>query len=108
MRTATTASPDALRFRRLAPEDRDAVLALQREACGPLMHPLTPAEVEGMLRDGGCVLGALDGDRLVAFLAIQFPGRAAHNLGRDYGLAEEDLDRALHFTGVLVHPERRG
>lgn len=105
-----------LRFASLAPDALGAVLELQREACGPLMHPLTEAELSDMLagpeEGGGVVLGALADERagggLAAFLAIQFPGRGPHNLGRDYGLPEGDLDRALHFTGILVHPARRG
>ncbi|KAA0687835.1 GNAT family N-acetyltransferase [Azospirillum brasilense] len=101
-----------LRFALLAPDALDAVLELQREACGPLMHPLGKAELSEMLagpqRGHGAVLGALTDRALAAFLAVQFPGRAAHNLGRDYGLPEGDLDRALHFTGILVHPDRRG
>ncbi|MDQ2105131.1 GNAT family N-acetyltransferase [Azospirillum isscasi] len=104
-----------LRFARLNPDALDAVLALQRDACGPLMHPLGEAELSDMLAGPavgrGVVLGALAGEGtggLAAFLAVQFPGRAAHNLGRDYGLPDGDLERALHFTGVLVHPDRRG
>ncbi|MFC5359579.1 GNAT family N-acetyltransferase [Azospirillum himalayense] len=101
-----------LRFALLTPGALGAVLALQREACGPLMHPLGEAELSGMLAGpkigNGVVLGALTESALSAFLAVQFPGRAANNLGRDYGLPEGDLDRALHFTGILVHPHRRG
>lgn len=101
-----------LRFAPLTPDALGAVLALQREACGPLMHPLSETELSDMLagpRIGhGVVLGALAGGALAAFLAVQFPGRATHNLGRDYGLPDGDLDRALHFTGILVHPDRRG
>ncbi len=101
-----------LRFARLTPDALRAVLELQREACGPLMHPLTEAELSDMLagpRMGrGMVLGALADRALAGFLAVQFPGRSAHNLGRDYGLPDGDLDRALHFTGILVHPDRRG
>ncbi len=105
-----------LRFAPLAPDALGAVLALQREACGPLMHPLTEAELSDMLagpeKGRGAVLGAHAEERpgggLAAFLAIQFPGRSAHNLGRDYGLPDGELDWALHFTGVLVHPARRG
>ncbi|AWJ93564.1 GNAT family N-acetyltransferase (plasmid) [Azospirillum baldaniorum] len=101
-----------LRFALLEPDALGTVLALQREACGPLMHPLGEAELSDMLagphRGHGAVLGALTDDALAAFLAVQFPGRADHNLGRDYGLHDGDLDRALHFTGILVHPDRRG
>lgn len=101
-----------LRFALLPSDALGAVLELQREACGPLMHPLTEAELSEMLagpQSGrGVVLGALTDGALAAFLAVQFPGRAAHNLGRDYGLPDVDLDRALHFTGILVHPDRRG
>ncbi|QCO18060.1 GNAT family N-acetyltransferase (plasmid) [Azospirillum brasilense] len=101
-----------LRFALLTPDALGAVLALQREACGPLMHPLGEAELSDMLAGPwigrGAVLGALTDSALAAFLAVQFPGRATHNLGRDYGLADAELDRALHFTGILVHPARRG
>ncbi|QCN98202.1 GNAT family N-acetyltransferase [Azospirillum argentinense] len=101
-----------LRFVPLTPDALGAVLALQREACGPLMHPLGEAELSDMLagpaEGHGVVLGALTDHGLAAFLAVQFPGRTDHNLGRDYGLPEGDLDRALHFTGILVHPHRRG
>lgn len=92
----------------LGPRNRDALLALQRNAVGGLMHPLAPAELDAMLGGGGCVLGGFAEGRLSAFLAIDFPGRDARNLGRDYGLREEDLDHALHFAGVLVHPDLRG
>ena len=108
VRSRADGSSRAFRMDRLGPRDRGAMLALQEVACGPLMHPLTPDEVDGMLGSGGCVLGGFLADRLMAFLAIQFPGRSADNLGRDYGLAEEDLDRAAHLTGVLVHPDLRG
>ncbi|OYD83911.1 GNAT family N-acetyltransferase [Azospirillum brasilense] len=101
-----------LHFALLTPDALGAVLTLQREASGPLMHPLTEAELSDMLagpaEGHGVVLGALNDRALAAFLAVQFPGRAAHNLGRDYGLPDRDLDRALHFTGILVHPHRRG
>ena len=101
-----------LRFTPLTPDALGAVLELQRESCGPLMHPLGEAELSDMLAGPaaghGVVLGALTDRGLAAFLAVQFPGRTDHNLGRDYGLPEGDLDRALHFTGILVHPDRRG
>lgn len=93
---------------RMGPDALPALRDLQARCHGPLMHPITDEEMAGMLGEGGRVLAVVLDGRPMAFLAIQFPGRAPRNLGRLYGLPEEELKHVAHFTGVLVHPTLRG
>ena len=54
------------------------------------------------------VLGAVAGQELIAYSIIRLPGVSKGNLGRDIGLAEEELCRVAHLQAIAVHPSHRG
>ena len=58
-------------------------------------------------REGFILIAEAAGAR-AAYLMVRFPGSAPDNLGRDAGLAEEQLAQVAHMESVVVLPEFRG
>ncbi len=65
--------------------------------------------LEQVLRPGsGKAIGIYVNKGLVAYRTVSFPGNSDWNLGRELGIAEEELDRVVHLEATAVHPEYRG
>lgn len=60
------------------------------------------------IEDHGEIYGAWADDRLVAYSVLAFPGSAAKNLGREFGIAEDELHRVAVFDATIVHESVRG
>lgn len=56
----------------------------------------------------GEMYGVYQGDTLVAYTVIAFPGFSASNLGREFGVPEEELPRVASLEGTIVHESVRG
>ena len=54
------------------------------------------------------VLGVLAEEKLTAYSMTRYPGLGKDNLGRDLGLAKEDLKKVAHLQAIAVHPNFRG
>lgn len=67
--------------------------------------------ITALLEEGKAIaflaLGETDGVLAGAFLAV-LPGRSQENLGREYGLSEEELDLAAHMDSAAVRDRFRG
>ncbi len=65
--------------------------------------------LEQVLRPGrGKAIGIFVNNSLVAYRTVSFPGNSDWNLGRELGIAEEELDKVVHLEATAVHPEYRG
>jgi GNAT superfamily N-acetyltransferase len=60
------------------------------------------------LERGGCVAGAFDGPRLIAYATLRRPSPDEENYGEDLGLPADALSRVGHLAGSAVHPRYRG
>ena len=90
----------------------DEVLALQQTVVDSLDAPeLFNAESRAYLEDlilhSGMILGAMVGDRLVAYRGAKLILGGNENLGRDIGLPRRELPSVAHFDMIAVHPEFR-
>ncbi|MBP1966810.1 GNAT family N-acetyltransferase [Paenibacillus aceris] len=56
----------------------------------------------------GEMYGVYQGDALVAYTVIAFPGFSASNLGREFGVPEAELPRVASLEGTIVHESVRG
>ncbi len=78
--------------------------------CSSLLEPFSPEFMGVHLGKRGLVLGVFSGGVLVGFRNVYFP--ASHdsdwNLGRDIGLAEDQLDKVANLQLICVHPDYRG
>jgi ribosomal protein S18 acetylase RimI-like enzyme len=54
------------------------------------------------------VIGVRVKESLAAYSIIRIPGRDQDNLGRDIGLAEDELASVAHLQATVVHPAFRG
>jgi len=65
--------------------------------------------MEQVLKPGrGKAIGIFVKNQLIAYRTVAFPGKTEWNLGRDLGIAEEELDKVAHLEATAVHPEYRG
>lgn len=65
--------------------------------------------MEADLKNGGMIIGAVNGSgQLIAYRFISFPGFGEHNLGRDIGFNQKQLQRAAHLETTVVDPSYRG
>jgi ribosomal protein S18 acetylase RimI-like enzyme len=109
--------PDmAIRYALLDPSHADAIAALQDAAIGDLMYPVTRAQIDGMLGPAGRTIGALAGtpagalagDRLIGFFAVQFSGDGVRAIAADFGLTGAEMEAAAYWMAVIVDPAFRG
>lgn len=60
------------------------------------------------VEEKGEVYGIFQGEKLVAYTVIAFPGLSASNLGREFGVREAYLTRVASLEGTIVHESVRG
>jgi predicted GNAT superfamily acetyltransferase len=90
----------------------DAIEKLQQVVIDSLedatiLQPLSRAELNNILGDNGVMLGAFDGDKLIACRALLMPDPSEEeHLGIDAGAS--DLTRVLYQEVSFVHPTYRG
>jgi len=73
-----------------------------------LLYERPPAFFHDCIRDRGCVVGALHGERVIAYAALYRPRPGEENYGRDLQLPEAELDLVGHLAGSAVDPDYRG
>jgi len=62
----------------------------------------------GLLNRQGEIYGAYDNGKLAAYTTLAFPGTGPGNLGREFGVAEEELARVGVLDATVVHESVRG
>ena len=99
----------------LGKSDLPQIMALQSVIvrylpCSSLLEPFSSEFMSEHLGKRGFVLGVLSDGKLVGFRNVYFPivEDAEWNLGRDIGLAEDQLDKVANLQMVCVHPDYRG
>ncbi|WP_051620985.1 GNAT family N-acetyltransferase [Paenibacillus sp. UNC451MF] len=60
------------------------------------------------IEEHGEIYGAFSGGRLAAYSVLAFPGSAAKNLGREFGVPEDELHLVAIFDATIVHESVRG
>ena len=71
-------------------------------------YPVSKEILKGLLNNGDSAMGVVIGEKLVGFCIIHMPGPEQGNLGRDIGMAEEDLNTVAHIQFIFVHPDYWG
>lgn len=99
----------------LGKSDLPEIMALQAVIvrhlhCSSLLEPFSSEFMREHLGRRGFVLGVLSDGKLVGFRNVYFPFAedAEWNLGRDIGLAEDQLGNVANLQMVCVHPDYRG
>ncbi|KXH87064.1 hypothetical protein [Sporosarcina sp. HYO08] len=100
-------------IRRLAPEQLKEIMALQEKVIAALttnaiLQPLSEEEFLHILQGNGQMIGAYDGNRLIAFRAMLDPGNDKEHLGIDAGLTADELSLVLYSEISNVDPAYRG
>jgi len=69
---------------------------------------LSEEEYLDALGDKGTIIGINDNEKLVGIYVALFPGQDIENLGREFDLETEELEKVCHLELAFVHPEYRG
>ncbi|MDN7243263.1 hypothetical protein QWY14_15775 [Planococcus sp. N028] len=72
------------------------------------LQPLSTEEYLFILNERGVVVGAFADHQLIGFRALLIPEIDEEHLGRDIGLAEEELSKVIYQEISVVLPEYRG
>ncbi|WP_152597308.1 GNAT family N-acetyltransferase [Neobacillus niacini] len=101
------------KVRKLDAEDLEEILEVQKQVVqameGPgILQPLTKEEYQYILEGKGLMIGAFVGNDLIAFRALLIPPIDEEHLGRDIGLAENELRKVLYQEISNVLPDYRG
>jgi len=91
----------------------DEILKLQQHVMNFMTNKdlyvgLTNDEIIYILQKNGVILGAFDGESLIATYAILIPGSLNCNLGYDLNIAPKELPNVAHIEALFVNPEYRG
>ena len=73
-----------------------------------ILHLLSEEEFRNILEGNGLMIGAFVEERLIAFRALLVPAIDEEHLGRDIGLADEDLGKVIYQEVSNVLAEYRG
>ncbi len=89
------------------------MIAIQDTVCAhlalpELYFPLDAAEMQELVGPDGLCVGAERDGRLIGFFGVLFMGEREDNIGRDLGLAAQDLPFIAYFKATNVLPEHRG
>ncbi|WP_367649557.1 N-acetyltransferase family protein [Paenibacillus sp. NEAU-GSW1] len=102
-----------IEIRRLDQEEVPEVLALMEDVASRLPNQgWFAASGEDYLRSvagrDGELYGAYHNGVLVAFTTLAFPGLSEDNLGREFGVPEEELHLVAALDATVVHEAARG
>ncbi|MFF2090019.1 GNAT family N-acetyltransferase [Paenibacillus sp. NPDC058174] len=61
-----------------------------------------------VIRQRGEIYGAYEQEKLLAYTVLVCPGRAESNLGREFGVPEDELPRVWTLDSTIVHESVRG
>lgn len=100
-------------MKRLHLENLEEIERVQKRVLDSLpekntLQPLSTEEFLFILNDNGLMVGAFAEGELVAFRALLVPEIDAEHLGRDFGLAEEELGDVIYQEISAVLPDFRG
>ncbi len=89
------------------------MIAIQGAVCAQLAlpelyFPLDAQEMQELVGPDGLCVGAERDGRLIGFFGVLFMGERDGNIGRDLGLAAQDLPLVAYFKATNVLPEHRG
>jgi len=102
-----------MEIRRLGHSDIPEVMAVMEDVTARLPDPEHYVrDDEDYFRtyvlDSGVIYGAYLAGKLVAYAVLTYPKRSPHNLGREFGIAESELERVACLEGTIVHESVRG
>ncbi len=100
-----------LRF--LHTSDVDELCRLQDAVLATLAKPFPIYERDAgffakCVTTRGCVVGALDRDRIVGYATLFLPTPYDTNYGSDLGLPSTQMSSVAHLAGSVTHPQYRG
>jgi len=100
-------------IRRLGHSELPDVIALMNDVTARLTDPGYYARDDEQyfrtyVLPNGMIYGAYLAERLVAYSVLTYPKRSERNLGREFGIAETELDRVACLEGTIVHESVRG
>lgn len=100
-------------FKRCLPSEIGTICDIQERAFEALENPdvlrrNSEEMLAGCLEDPHYTVGAYHGGRPIAFAVLYDGGYTSENLGKDIGLAGEQLLDAVNMKLVIVLPEYRG
>ncbi|MDD9271372.1 GNAT family N-acetyltransferase [Paenibacillus sp. GCM10023248] len=98
---------------RLGQQDVPQVQALMLEVCSRLpsdaLYSMDRLEaLYEYVEEKGEMYGVFQGEALVAYTVLAFPGHGAGNLGREFGVPEAELPKVASLEGTIVHESVRG
>ncbi|QHT64033.1 GNAT family N-acetyltransferase [Paenibacillus lycopersici] len=102
-----------LEIRRLGGEYADDAHRLMLDVVSRLPDSALFATDDGgyfteLLARGGELYGAFGNGKLAAYSTLAYPGPGDGNLGREFGVPEEELDRVWMLDATIVHESARG
>lgn len=112
-REGQPSSSEPFTMRLLGPEHFAAVAWVQEALMAALQnaefyYPNPPDLLRLCLGERGLAIGTFIDDRLIGFRSILYPGAREDNLGRDIGLAGDELNQVAHLERTVVLPPYRG
>lgn len=102
-----------LTIERAKKNDLDGIMELMKEAADCVEDPAWFVEddadyVKERMEQGGFVLKACEGEKILGFFIADFPGRESRNLGYDLEFSKDLLERTAHMDYVVVTKEAQG
>ena len=94
-------------------EDAASLVRLQGQilSVAPKPLPLYARDqryFEACAKESGCIVGAWNGDLLIAYSLLQLPQTGEESCGAVIGIPADELRRVGHAAGSGVHPDYRG
>ena len=104
---------DNLTFRNCTMQDLDAVMELQKQVDDDMNNhnwfvSTSREENTIFLTAPNTIIGFFDGEKLIAYGSIGFPGKDTANLGWDLGWTEEKALRCATLDTIVVDANYRG
>lgn len=102
-----------MEIRRITAGEVPQVFALMKDVVARMpSKSLFAADDEAYLyahvEELGEVYGAFEGDNLVAYSVLSYPGHQEWNLGSEFGVPKAELDKVAVLDATVVHESARG
>ncbi|WP_079913602.1 GNAT family N-acetyltransferase [Paenibacillus sp. 32352] len=102
-----------LDIRRLSQEDVPDIFKLMEEVVSrlPSRSLFATDDMDYLyshIEEHGEIYGAFAKGRLAAYSVLAFPGADAKNLGREFGVPEDELEQVAVLDATIVHESVRG
>lgn len=108
-----TISKDELIIKECTLEDLDSIMELQERICAGMNEPdwfVATSREENIifLTSPNTIIGVFDGDKIIAFGSLVFPGMDSSNLGWDLEWPEEKALHCATLDTIVVDSDYRG